>query len=405
MIKNEIFKKKIDLLGISIIIISLIISITPAIFKYYYDIPYLLIIIYVSIKLINKKINTGFYFFLFFIFLFMLLKFFLEKLGVSSFQGFHKGLSDLRFLFFFAFSLLISKEKNMDKVIWITLLTIVLFNLLFTLLAYFEPILYRKIIQLYFGNYYFVPSTGTPVSLTAFNHGGRITGIMLLPIFTGTFFITLSYLSFLYYRYLNLNFFTFIIANILFLFFIISTDSSIKYLYPFIFITYFVLRFPISFSVLLTSGFFIMIIVISLSILTYQEEKLLQFVNVNLLGERFMEHRQMYQAWSNITVSFKDILIGFSPYEKGSYGKGFADMAYNSRIVFGGTTYIFYFYFMVYFMFYQNFKNLWRLWTPLFLTGLLIDFGGSYFSYPHVGWIMIVAIVYTLNQLEKKKIR
>ena len=109
MIKNEIFKKKIDLLGISIIIISLIISITPAIFKYYYDIPYLLIIIYVSIKLINKKINTGFYFFLFFIFLFMLLKFFLEKLGVSSFQGFHKGLSDLRFLFFFAFSLLISK--------------------------------------------------------------------------------------------------------------------------------------------------------------------------------------------------------------------------------------------------------------------------------------------------------
>ena len=68
MIKNETFKKKIDLLGISIIIISLIISITPAIFKYYYDIPYLLIIIYVSIKLINKKINTGFYFFYFLFF-------------------------------------------------------------------------------------------------------------------------------------------------------------------------------------------------------------------------------------------------------------------------------------------------------------------------------------------------
>jgi len=52
-------------------------------------------------------------------------------------------------------------------------------------------------------------------------------------------------------------------------------------------------------------------------------------------------------------------------------------------------------------MFYENFKDLWRLWTPLFITGLLVDFGGSFFSFPHFGWIMIISTVYTLNQLKK----
>jgi hypothetical protein len=149
-------------------------------------------------------------------------------------------------------------------------------------------------------------------------------------------------------------------------------------------------------------GFLIIMIIILSSILMNQEENLLLFVNRNLLGERFMEHRQMYQAWSRIDVSFMDILIGFSPADKGEYGKGFDDMAYNSRIVFGGTTYVTYFYIMVFYMFYENFKDLWRLWTPLFMTGLLVDFGGSFFSIPHFGWIMIISIVYTLSQLKKK---
>jgi hypothetical protein len=402
MVKNEIFKKK-ELLEKIIIIISLIVSITPAMFKYYYDLPYLFIIFYICIKIINQKIKKGFYFFLFFIFLFIILKFFLDKMGLSSFQGLHKALSDLRFLFFFVFTILICKQKNLDKIIWISILIIVLINLLFTLFAYFEPNLYRKIIQLYFGNYYFVPSTGIPVSLTAFNQGGRITGIMQLPIFCGTFFITLSYLSLLHYRYLNLNFFVFLLANILFLFFIISANSSVIYLYPFILLVYLLLRYQISIVTLMFLGFLIIMIIISSSILMNQEENLLLFVNRDLLGERFMEHRQMYQAWSRIDVSFMDMLIGFSPADKGEYGKGFDDMAYNSRIVFGGTTYVIYFYFMVFYMFYESFKDLWRLWTPLFLTGLLVDLGGSFFSYPHVGWIMIISIVYTLNQLKKNR--
>ena len=397
------FEKKNNLIINLIFLICTFISISPALFAYYYDIPYLLISIYLFFYFYFKKVSIDFLFFFFLLFLFIFIKLLLNEFSISSFQGIHKGLADLRFLVFFTFALILLKNEHysLNKLIFICTFVILLVNIFLISLALTIPEIYKQVINIYFGEYYSVFSTGMPVSLLAFNSGGRIQGLFLLPIFTGAFFITLSYLNLIYTKYINSNLLLFITIQAICFVSIYVSKSSIIWLY-FSFFLFFYLNYNITTKLKIFLFLFFLISTIFTIHITNNFDEFLYFVNTELLGERFLEKRQMHQAWSRIAVDYIDIFLGFSPAAKGEYGKGFMDMSYNSRLVFGGLFYLIYFYGMVFYLFFKNFKKIWIIVLPLLLIGLAVDLGGSYFSEPQFGWLKILLIVSIFGMVQKK---
>lgn len=385
-----------------IIIVSTIVTITPAILPYYYDIPYLLVFIFFISIALQGKFPKIFSFLIFFAVFFISLQLLFNFLGLSSFQGLKRIIVDFRYFSFFFFAILIhQKGIEISKYLVCAFLIIVTINTLYIVFGMINPDLYRSILINYFAEHYSVYSQGRPLTLTAYQ-GGRIMGLMLAPIFTGIFFITLSYLSYLCFRFLNMSFTIMLIIQILCVTAMFQANTTIKLLFPLIIILSYYFEHKNIFIKL--NIFVIGLFVLLLSSLLYFDE-VVYFIQYDLLSGRLRADGSIFRVWSRIDLSVIDLLFGFSPEAKGEFGKGFGDMGYNYRMTYGGLIYLVFFYFSIFFIFKKYFNKLFFIWLPIYMMGLAIDLGGSYFSIPHVGWLLIISIVTVLKNIEKLLIK
>lgn len=380
-----------------IILASTIVSITPAILPFYYDIPYLLVLIFFIIYALQGSFPKIFFYLILFSVIFVSLQLIFNFLGLSSFQGLKRIVVDYRFFSFFFFAIIIHEiDIKISKYLIFAFAAIIIVNTLYVVIGMINPELYISIVMNYFFDYYSIPSQGRPLTIAAYN-GGRIMGLMLAPIFTGIFFITLSYLSFLCFRFLSMSFSIMFITQILCLIFMLQANTTIKLLFPLIILLNYFFEKKIIFKL----NIFILAISILMFVLLFFYDDVKYFIHYTLLSGRLTVNSNILPAWQRIDISIIDFLFGFSPESKGEFGKGFGDMGYNYRMTYGGLIYIIFFYGSIFFVFKKYFKKSLFVWLPIYFMGLAIEFGGTYFSIPQFGWLLIISTVIVLKNIEK----
>ena len=222
-----------------IFFLSTIIAITPAITPYYYDIPSALIFVFLLIQFFFGGIKKDLFYLLLVILLFLILQITLDIFEVSSYQGLKRLLADLRFFFYFFFAIYIfDKGIEISKYIIFAFLIIIFVNMIFLIIGIYEPNIYKDAIMLYQGNHYSIYSLGKPLSLQAYM-GEKIIGLFLAPIFLGIFFLILSYMTFICFRFLKMSFKTMFVTQLLSIFFLTFGGTSLIWLYPLSFFFFF----------------------------------------------------------------------------------------------------------------------------------------------------------------------
>ena len=383
-----------------IFFLSTIIAITPAITPYYYDIPSALIFVFLLIQFFFGGIKKDLFYLLLVILLFLILQITLDIFEVSSYQGLKRLLADLRFFFYFFFAIYIfDKGIEISKYIIFAFLIIIFVNMIFLIIGIYEPNIYKDAIMLYQGNHYSIYSLGKPLSLQAYM-GEKIIGLFLAPIFLGIFFLILSYMTFICFRFLKMSFKTMFVTQLLSIFFLTFGGTSLIWLYPLSFFFFFYFEKKITIKLVLI---FLTLSILFYFILFYDNLNLL--INHTLLGGRFYNYKgeegNILQAWNRIDLSLLDLLFGFSPVAKGELGKGFGDMGYLIRFVYGGIIYTILYYFSIFYCFIKKFNKISYIWLPIFLIGLIVNIGGVFFTIPQFGWLLIISFVIMLKKIDQ----
>lgn len=395
-------KKYYDSIVKVILTLSLISAITPSIFSYYYDIPFFLISFFLFFEFIfnfdKKRIeNLNFLIFVF-SFFFLTLKLIFIFYDYATLKDIIRGVSDLRFFIYYLFFIfIIGKGIQINRYLISSVIILTFINFIVVCIGIYFPELYSNIISFFFKSYH-IPSIGESLSLVAYKHNNRITGLFLSPVASGMFFITLGYLSFLYFKYLKKPFLIMIFFQFICLFFMFQSRTSVIWIYPIIFLIHYFFELSLIFKILM-----ILVFVFILSILIGNDfSSFYDFIYSDLLGGRYSEGGNIHLAWSSIELNFFEKFFGFSPEFKGFYGKGFGDSGYIYRLTYGGIFYVLFYFSYIFIIFLKNFNNLKNIWLPLFITALLVDFGSSYFSITHVGWLMTLSILITLNTIKER---
>ena len=179
------------------------------------------------------------------------------------------------------------------------------------------------------------------------------------------------------------------VTQLLSIFFLTFGGTSLIWLYPLSFFFFFYFEKKITIKLVLI---FLTLSILFYFILFYDNLNLL--INHTLLGGRFYNYKgeegNILQAWNRIDLSLLDLLFGFSPVAKGELGKGFGDMGYLIRFVYGGIIYTILYYFSIFYCFIKKFNKISYIWLPIFLIGLIVNIGGVFFTIPQFGWLLIL---------------
>lgn len=378
-----------------IVLLSFIFSITPELFPYFFDLCTVIIFL---VLILRFKISYQFLLILAFFSLFLLWKILLDQMGITGFNGFKRPFADIRFFIFVEFSMIYIYYCADFRFLWKIILLFLILNSSLIILGLYDKDIYLKIISIYFNDYYLIPSQGISINeASAINN--RLIGFFIQPMFLGGFMISLSFFIFLLWKNSILNLYEIILSQVMILFNLLLSGSTIIYGLIILFSLWWFFNLKFFFKVL-TISFILSLLVIIIYLTGINFRDFLLNVDLYLLGSRFGLNSNFQDAFNKIDLNISNILFGFSLNDLNASGKGFGDSGYVYKFVFGGISYNIFYYYFVFLYLKKYFLNNNLILYPIFITGLLVEVGGSYFSTPHFGWLMILFMIVSANKLK-----